>query len=212
MNWFIDMCILIFYAEVGGKNYQKAETFVKDKKDNNFFVCFYISKDNLPKWIKRQRLILKLASNKISNPNHDLEKADDFNDLYPQDKIKLMKLISASSSVKDKPIYIENVRRNQDLMLQRINFFLLKLIDKEVVPINEIDIELKSTLFTFLNNHSDSMTLASGIQYHQKDEVDIFTGDKKDWNKENIQWVYDSKPEFIKIYPKVPKIKYIQNY
>ncbi len=212
MNWFIDMCILIFYAEVGGKNYHKSVTFVKEKNNHQFLICFYISKENMPKWMKRQRAILKIAGNKISNSNYEIEKSENFNELFPQDKIKLMKLLSTSSSVKDRTSFIINMKRNQDIMFQRINFFLLKLIDKEVIPINEIDSDLRSVIFTFLNNHSDSMTLASAMQHHQKEDIEIITGDKNDWNKENIQWVYDSRPDLLKKYPKTPKIKYIQDY
>ncbi len=212
MNWFIDMCILIFYAEVGGKNYQKAAKFVEEKKDSKFFVCFYISKDNMPKWIKRQKIIINLIGNKIKNPIYDFEKSNEYSELFSKDIIELKKLLMQCLSSKNKESYYEKLSQNKNIMLRRIEHFLKNLIDREVVPINEIDTELKSTLFTFLNNHSDSMTLASAVQYHQKEEVDIFTGDKKDWNKENIQWVYDSKPEFAKIYPKVPKIKYIQDY
>ncbi len=211
MNWFLDMCILIFYAEVGGKNYQKSITFVKEKGNNNFLICSYISKENMPKWIRRQRAILKLAGNKIANQSYEIEKSEEYDFLLAQDKIKLMKLLSVSSSAKHKANCIAKLKKNQDIMLQRINFFLFKLIDKEVIPVNEIDSEFKSTLYTFLNNHSDSMTLASAMQYHQKEEIEIFTGDKKDWNKENIQWVYDSRPYLMKKYPKVPKIKYIQD-
>lgn len=211
MNWFLDMCILIFYAEVGGKNYQKSVAFVKRKDKDNFIICNYISKENMPKWIKRQRAILKLVGNKISNDSYHMESSEEYDLLFPKDRIKLMKLLSISSSVKDKKKYLENIRKNQDIMIQRINYFLLKIIDKEVVPIKEIDSDLSSTLFTFLSNHSDSMTLSSGIQYHQEESVQIITGDKHDWNKANIQWVHDSRPDLAKKYPKIPEIKYIQN-
>ena len=211
MNWFLDMCILIFYAEVGGKNYQKSVAFVKEKNNNNFLICSYISKENLPKWIKRQRAILKLVGNKISNESYNVESSEEYKNFFSQDKIKLMKLFSICSSIKDKKIYVEKIRKNQDIMMQRINYFLLKLIDKEVVPIKDIDSDLKSTLFTFLNNYSDAMTLASGIQYNQKESIQIITGDKHDWNKENIQWVHDSRPDLAKKYSKIPEINYIQD-
>ncbi len=212
MNWFLDMCILIFYAEVGGKNYQKSAYFVQEKNNNRFIICSYISKENMPKWIKRQEIILKLAGNKILDSSYDFEKSEGYEKLISQDKIKLMKFISIGSSASDKKKYVEKIRRNQDIMLQRIHYFLQKLIDQEVVSIKEIDFDLRSTLFTFLNNHSDAMTLASGIQHHQKEELIIMTGDKHDWNKNNLEWVYGSRPDLLKKYPNVPEIKYIQNY
>jgi len=211
MNWFLDMCILIFYAEVGGQNHQKSVTFVQEKKDNKFIICSYISKENMPKWIKRQKLILKLAGNKVSNAAYDLERSEEYGELLSQDRIKLKKLLAICASAQDRKKYVEKIRKNQDVMLQRINYFLLKLIDKEVIPIKDINSELKGNLFTFLNNHSDAMTLASGIQYHQTEAVLIMTGDKKDWNKNNLQWVYDSRPDLAKKYDKIPEIRYIQD-
>ena len=211
MNWFLDMCILIFYAEAGGQNYKKSVVFVQEKKDNKFIICSYISKENMPKWIKRQKIILKLAGNKVANMTYDLENSEEYGELLSQDKIKLKKLLAICASAQDKKGYIEKIKKNQDVMLQRINYFLLKLIDKEVIPVKDINPELKGTLFTFLNNHSDAMTLASGIQYHQTEAIVMMTGDKKDWNKNNVQWVHDSRPDLAKKYAKIPEIKYIQD-
>src|SRR3989344_1442708 len=211
MNWFLDMCILIFYAEAGGQNYKKSVVFVQEKKDNKFIICSYISKENMPKWIKRQKIILKLAGNKVANMTYDLENSEEYGELLSQDKIKLKKLLAICASAQDKKSYVEKIRKNQDVMLQRINYFLLKLIDKEVISVKDIDSELKGTLFNFLNNHSDAMTLASGIQHHQIETMLIITGDKKDWNKNNLQWVYDSRPDLAKKYAKIPEIRYIQD-
>ena len=165
----------------------------------------------MPKWIKRQKLILKLAGNKVSNAAYDLERSEEYGELLSQDRIKLKKLLAICASAQDRKKYVEKIRKNQDVILQRINYFLLKLIDKEVIPIKDINSELKGNLFTFLNNHSDAMTLASGIQYHQTEAVLIMTGDKKDWNKNNLQWVYDSRPDLAKKYDKIPEIRYIQD-
>ncbi len=210
MNWFLDMCILIFYAEVGGKNYEKTISFVKEKKDKKFPICFYITRENMPKWIKRQKIILKLIGNKIVDSSYEIEKSEEYTWLFPRDIIELKKLLAQCLSSPNKEEYYEKLKENQNIMLIRISYFLTKLIDKEIVPEKEIDFELKSTLFTFLQNHSDAMTLASGIQHHQQEELKILTGDKHDWNKNNIQWVYDSRPDLAKKYSKIPEIKYLQ--
>lgn len=212
MNWFLDMCIIIFYASnTEDIKSTKAKEFVKNKKAQKFFVCYYITKENMPKWLKRQKIILKAFGKKILDSSYELEKSEEYKELFPQDKIILKKFLAQYSSSENKQEYCKKLRKNNDIMIQRINYFLLKLIDKEVVPINEIDFELKSTLFTFLQNHSDAMTLASGIQHAQKEEIQILTGDKYDWNKNNLEWTFGSRPDLAKKYPKVPEIKYIQN-
>ncbi len=211
MNWFLDMCILIFYAEVGGKNYEKTARFVKEKKDKQFLLCFYITKENMPKWIKRQKIILKLIGKRIEDPSYEIEKAEEYKDLFPRDIIELRKLSIQCLSSSTKEEYYEKLKKNQNIMLIRINYFLSKLIDREVIPIKEVKFELKSALFTFLQNHSDAMILASGIQYAQEEELKILTGDKHDWNKNNLEWTFDSKPDLAKKYSKIPEIVYIQN-
>lgn len=94
-------------------------------------------------------------------------------------------------------------------MLSQVRYFLKNYIDKKVIPEKEIDFELKSAIFTFTNNHSDSLTIASGIQHHQKEKLILLTGDKNDWTKENLEWVFASQPNLKKKY-KAPEIKYIQ--
>ena len=80
-----------------------------------------------------------------------------------------------------------------------------------VIPINEIDPKLKSCLFTWLTpNDSDSKTIASAIQEHNKKEVVIITADKKDWTKELLEEVHND-PSLKKVYEKLPEIKYVQD-
>ena len=95
-------------------------------------------------------------------------------------------------------------------MLNQIMYFLGNYVDKKVIPEKEIDLELKSAIFTVINNHSDSLTIASGIQHHQKEKLILLTGDKNDWTKENLEWVFASRPDLKKKY-KIPSIRYIQN-
>ncbi len=207
MNWFLDMCIIIFYAEVGGKYYQKTATFVKNKKDNKFLICCYISKENMPKWILRQKIILKILKKRVDDLSFEIEKDPEYRELYHRDIAKLKKLITRTSIFKDSIKEYNSIRSNQEIMLNRIGFFITKLIDKEVVE--KADFDLKSTLFTFLNNNSDAMTMASGIQHHQVEELILLTGDKRDWTKDNMDWVFDSRPDLKKKYPKIPEIEYI---
>ena len=211
MNWFLDMCIIIFYAEDSQEiKSVKSKEFIKNKEDSKFFLCFYITKENMPKWIQRQKAIINLIRMNIKNPSLEIEKLEDYNLLFKQDIIKLKKLLGGSSQFKNKQEYYNIIKRNHIVLIQRINYFLAKLIDKEVIE--KVDPELRSTLFTFLQNYSDAVTLASAIQCHNKEEeITILTGDKKDWTKDNIQWTFDSKLQLAKTYQKIPEIKYIQN-
>ena len=211
MNWFLDMCIIIFYAEIQGKNYEMTAKFVKEKKENKFLLCFYISKENMPKWIKREKIILKILGEKVENPSHEVEKSEEFGLLFPRDVIKLKKLVGQCLSSRNKEEYYEKIKENQIIMLKRIDYFLTNLINKEVIPVDKIDQDLKSAIFTFTNNMSDSLTITSGIQHNQEEDLTLITGDKHDWNKDNIQWVYDSRPDLAKKYSKVPEIRYIQD-
>ena len=92
-------------------------------------------------------------------------------------------------------------------------FHFIKQKAEKVIQLSEIDSNLRSELLTFLDNNisnvSDANILASGIQEHNKKEVILITGDKNHWTKENIQWVFDSKPQLTKTYPKMPEIKYV---
>jgi len=133
MNWFLDMCIIIFYAEVGGKYYQKTATFVKNKKDNKFLICCYISKENMPKWILRQKIILKILKKRVDDLSFEIEKDPEYRELYHRDIAKLKKLITRTSIFKDSIKEYNSIRSNQEIMLNRIGFFITKLIDKEVV-------------------------------------------------------------------------------
>lgn len=210
MNWFLDMCIVIFYASNTDdiKSVKSCE-FVKNKNNNKFLLCFYITKENMPKWIRRQNLILKIIGTKILDPSAELEKIEGYQDLFSQDIMILKKRLAQYSSSENKQNYYQKLRKNHDLLIQGIKYFLTKLIDKEVVE--KVDFELKSALFTFMQNHSDAITLASGIQHCNEEELTIITGDKKDWNMNNIEWAFSSNPNLHKRYENIPEIKYIQD-
>jgi hypothetical protein len=210
MNYFLDMCIIIFYAsDTNDVKSIKAIKFVNNKKTDKFLLCYYVTRENMPKWIKRQNIILKIVGTKILNPSFEVEKMEGYEELFSQDIILLKKRLAQYSSSDNKPEYYLKLRKNHDLIIQKINYFITKLIDKEVIE--KADPELKSALFTFIQNNSDAITLASAIQYNKEETLTIITGDKKDWNRSNIDWAFNSKPELVKKYPKIPEIKYIQD-
>ena len=178
MNWFLDMCIIIFYASnTEDIKSIKAKEFVKNKKAQKFFVCYYITKENMPKWLKRQKIILKAFGKKILDSSYELEKSEEYKELFPQDKIILKKFLAQYASSENKQEYCEKLRKNNDIMIQRINYFLLKLIDKEVVPINEIDFEVVGVLDKLGNPQLNEIFIVNENVLEEilkiKDETDL---------------------------------------
>lgn len=212
MNWFLDMCILIYYSSEDKSLFAiKTAEFVGKHDKDKYLVCYYVTEENLPKWIRRQKIIVKEVIRKIKDIDYIIGSSEESSLLYPKDKQKAEKLINLYEVTKDKMLFVSKIQESQKTQELKILQFIETKV-KKVVPVPEIDFELKSSLFTFLNNDSDSKTLASGIQQHNKEEVTILTGDKKDWTKENIGWTFDSKPQLAKKYPKIPEIKYIQDF
>lgn len=212
MDWFLDMCIILFYSEGERTNSLKAKKvieFVKNKGQKRFVVCFYIIENDLPKYIERQRIVTRELQRKINNPNHAIGSLGEGLKLYPRDKNLAEKLYHLMKTAQKPQKFITKLNEIRTKVENRINFFIQTIINEKVIPINEIDFELRSSLFTYIQNISDSNILASGIQQHNKKELFLLTEDKKDWNKDNLEWTMS--PQLLKKYPKVPEVKYLKD-
>lgn len=210
MNWFLDMCILIFYTGQGNSlQVQKTKSFFEHHKNEKLVVCHYIIEVNLPKWFARQRMILKEILRKINDSSYTSGSSREADILYERDKQKIQKYYLLYQIAKDKKEYIEAMQRTfaqAEMLIKQV----INQRAKKVIPINEIDPILRSALLTFMNcNDSDAKTLASGIQQNNIEKVRLLTDDRKDWIKDKIQWVFDSQPALAKKYPEVPEILYI---
>tara|TARA_Y100000310_G_scaffold79677_1_gene76350 strand:+ start:5126 stop:5776 length:651 start_codon:yes stop_codon:yes gene_type:complete len=215
MKWFLDMCIVLYHIGEGDKEIfiKKSQQFINEKRrEDKFLICYYIKDENIPKWINRQRILFRELIKQINNSDYEPYSSKESKRLYKRDKKKIIKLITLFRNISDRNEIIKKFENTIQEIEIRINIFFKEKIDKFVIPLSEINFELKSAIFTFTNNHSDSLTIASGIQYNQKEEIILLTADKKDWNKSNLEWVFDSQPELIKKYKKIPKIKYLQNF
>ncbi|MCH8945353.1 MAG: hypothetical protein IIA85_00325 [Nanoarchaeota archaeon] len=209
MNWFLDMNIIVYYSlEMDHSLEKKARIFVKNKGHSKFILCEYIQKDNLPKWLKRQEEILRRFNLNISGQQIEESKVY----LFGKDKIFLNRLILMYENSKDKNKFKINLNKIFNFLRIKIKLFLEKYIDKFVIPIKDIDPELQSSLNTYLQNISDAKTIASGIQEHQENKLILITADKKDWNKENLEWSIPPTSNLEKNYPSLPKIEYLQNF
>ena len=212
MRYFLDMNLPIYFCmEIGHPLEKKAKLFVNNKKDS-FLLCDYIATINLPKWLKRQKSILFEFNQKIQNIGYNLFSSEQSKTLFPQDKIIVNRLISGYGDSQDKSKFVENINNVFNLLQARVDRFIKSYIDLIVVPVSEIDFDLKSCLFTWLNpNDSDSRTLASAVQEHNNSKLTIITADKKDWTDDLLKEIHND-PNLLKKYPSLPKIDYLQNY
>lgn len=216
IKWFIDMCIIIYYAKDNPNSElsMKAANFVKNKGNSQFLLCYYISEINLPKWIKRQRIIIEEVKRNVKDNNYSIGSSFEGKILFEQDKNECKKLYFKYMNTENKSEFFMLQKKNQQMIEQKISYFINKLIDKKVIPISEIDFELKSSLFTYLdNNDSDAKTIASAVQQHNKEtqeQLIIITSDKKHWTKQLLEDSISLHPALTKKYPKLPEIKYLQ--
>lgn len=213
MNWFLDMCILISYAEPADKFHSKAKKFINSKGADNYLVCCYILDENLPKWIKRKRIALLEIKRSLENSSYIIGTSTESNILYKEDIADTKKILNyISTKYKNSYEAYDNAKKNHDALINNLNYFIKKFIDKKVIPVEDIDFELRSSLFSYLTpNDSDAKTLASGIQYNQVENLILVTGDKNDWTEELLESAIVYHPILSKKYPKIPEIKYIQN-
>lgn len=201
MNQFLDTGIIIGYAQ----DEERFVLFVKNKKEK-FIVCYFVLEKDIPSLTKRMRIIINEVKNKLKNKDYSINKKE----LYPRDVERVKKFLSLKEVNKLTDIeFIDFLENFQRVFEFRIDFFIRKLINKKVIPVREINFELKSSLFTYIQNHSDANIIASGIQYHQENDIVLVTSDRQDWTKDNIEWAIPEHSELKKKYPKIPQIKYV---
>jgi len=213
MRWFLDMCIILGYINEGDnpRIITKTISFVNQKKEDKFVLCYYITDYNLPKWLSRKRIIFREILRQIRDSSYKPYSDEECNQLWERDKNQVLKLTSIANTFQDKTEIIKNFENVYQEIERRIKEFIEKNIDELVIPINEIDPKLRGCLFNWLTpNDSDSKTIASAIQEHNKKEVVIITADKKDWTKELLEEVHNDY-NLKKVYTKLPEIRYIQN-
>jgi len=203
MDNFLDTSVIIGYAQDEGK----FVLFVKNKREN-FVVCYFVLERDIPSLVKRMRIIINEVKNKLKDKNYEIQTKE----LYNQDLVRIQKFLSLKETQKySDEKFIDFLDNFQSIFEFRVNFFIQKLIDQRVIPVKEIKFELKSSLFTYTKNHSDSNIIASGIQHHQESEIVLVTSDKQDWTKENLEWAIPEHSDLRKKYSKIPKIQYIQD-
>lgn len=212
MRWFLDMCIILYYvAQDNGYFHKKSFELISQNEGNSFLVCFYIIDKDLPKYLKRQRIIIDEVLKKIRDETYIFGSSEEGSSLYGRDKQKAEKLYLQSKTIKNKITFINKVKesqKGQELLIE----YLLKTKIEKIIPIEEIDPKLRSSLLTYLEgNISDANILASGIQQHNRKEIILITADKEHWTRDNLEWALPKHSNLRKKYRKIPEIKYIQD-
>jgi hypothetical protein len=208
------MCIILGYINEGDNQtiITKTISFVNKKKEDKFVLCYYIKEYNLPRWLNRKRIIFREILRQIKDSSYKPYSDKECEQLLERDQNQILKLVALTNTFQDKTEIITSFENVYQEIERRISEFIERNIDELVIPIDEIDLKLKSCLFTWLTpNDSDSKTIASAIQEHNKKEIVIITADKKDWTTELLEEVHKDF-SLKKIYEKLPEIKYIQNY
>jgi len=212
MRYFLDMNLPVYFCmQIGHQLEKKAKLFIENKKDSFFLLCDYIVSRNLPRWLKRQKIILFEFNQKIQNQNHIFFSSKQSEILFPKDKQIVNTLFLNYKQSEDKEQFIENINQIFTLLQARVSRFIEIYIDEVVIPEAKIDFKLRSCLSTWLRNDSDTRTIASAIQEHKNKKLTIMTSDKKDWTKELLEEVHHDI-ELSKKYVSLPKIEYLQNY
>ncbi len=217
MRKFLDMCIIFYYVGEGDRPdlNKKSREFVKQKRESKFLVCYYIKEKDIPKWLRRQKIVCREVLKSLKDSSYKIYSSNESKDLISRDRKKGIKFLTLFRNVNS----LESLNELEKIFLyfeQQINEFLNKYIDEFVIPVGEIDQELRSHLMSFINigesnkNYSDVCILASAVQEHNKKELKIITADKSDWNKELLQEV-QYHYNLNKKYPKLPNINYLQN-
>lgn len=212
MRYFLDMNIPIYFCmQMGDPLEIKAREFIKNKGTNSYLLCSYIINTNLPRWMNRQQSILFEFNQKVKDNSYTFFTSDRSKILLQKDKVFTERLFLNYNKSKDKDNFVKTVNDIFNLLRSRIEYFIKFYINEVVIPESEIDFDLKSCLFTWLNpNDSDAKTIASAVQEHNLRDLDIITADKKDWKKELLEEIHNNVL-LKKKYPKLPNIGYLQD-
>ncbi len=219
MRWFLDMCIILYYVGEGDRKdlNKKSRKFVNEKQDDQLLLCYYIKDINIPKWLNRQKIIQREIIRKLKDNSYKLYTSSESSRLTKRDKKKITKFFILLNTIQESHRKVQIITKIFVELERRINHFLRKYVDEFVIPNEEIDFDLKSCLFTWLDgNDSDAKTIASGIQErnnnnnNNKRKLIMITADKKDWTKELLEEVHNDY-QLKKKYSKLPKVEYLQD-
>lgn len=191
---FLDQGVIIGYASyvqetLETQNYLDifslaAVKFFQLNKLKKFVTCFYITEHDLPKFLKRRKIAIEELRKKLQQEDYEIGSSENARDLlWPQDIAWIKKIYILRNFFPEKQL-LELILRIESLFGARIDYLLSRIVSEVVLPVTEIDIELRSHLHTYIGNFSDCNVIASAIQYNtqlssQKREEERQETDKK---------------------------------
>lgn len=190
--FFLDQGVIVAYAnaifeekeiqEIIDKHAENAQKFV-EKNKGNLITCQYITKADLPRFLKRRSFLVKELYKKLNNPSYEICSKE----LWKQDLQWAKKLIWLKDVLGENTINIALFTIEMNFS-RRVELMLSTMISKIVIPVEEIDKELAMHLRTYIKNFSDSMVIASAMQYNVQEEIVAVTTDKE-WENANLVFV-----------------------
>lgn len=191
-GYFLDMGVIVgFIMYVSGRRKQidgfsvPSVKFLKKNKKSRKVSCFSVVDDEMPKFIKRRKIMLNEVRKKLNDSEYKIEKTDD---LYKRDVKRAKKIYSLKEEIGKEKLH--KMLIDQEVIIEvRFEYFKEEILDKVVVPLDEIDEELRSHFQAKTGNYSDSRVMASAVQYTTKHKnTELVTTDKKDY-KDLIPWL-----------------------
>lgn len=198
MDSFLDTCIILDYFNNECSTYLITKKLIDLK--SNLIISIYQEKIEIPFLLFRKDKIIseaiKLSAYSAHIPNLDK--------LTPKDKINLNKTIAKLKIGELSQQDLFELKKEVQLLKQKINYFIRNQISRKVILLEKIDIEVVKKIKDKIHNEADSNILSSAIQEHQQNKLIIITNDKKDWKKEILVEVLKNTS-----YLEIPEIKYL---
>lgn len=156
------------------------------REERTFSTCFYIIKHDLPKFLARRTMLIEEVRRKIKDSSYDLGSSETAKrHLYPRDISLATKIFLIKNSLKGKETELLGLLITLETVFEeRLSFFINKILNKVVIPIEDIDRDLMWHFHSFIDNVSDCNIMASAVQYNTNlFRITVITTDKKDWQE-----------------------------
>ncbi|MFH1224869.1 MAG: hypothetical protein V1676_03620 [Candidatus Diapherotrites archaeon] len=141
--------------------------------------CFSITAHEMPKFIKRWKTMSAEIRKKLGNADYEIKKVGN---LYDRDVGRANKIYSLRGRLGEEEL--NKVLLNLETIAEmRFEYLRDNMLTEIVIPLDEIDEDLRSHFQAKTGNYSDSRVIASAIQYATKyRDTILVTTDNKDYD------------------------------
>jgi len=183
-RFFLDMGVMVgfmFYleGEIKLDIFSTSSTlFLQENEGAVMVSCSSIMSEDMPKYLIRWKAILVEIRKKINDSDYEFKETDI---LYERD-IKRAKKLFVSVEKKEGEEQHQFLIDLETIPEIRFDYIQDNIINDVVIPITEIDQDLRSHFQAKTHNFSDSKVIASAIQYSTKNkETVLVTTDYSDF-------------------------------